>query len=96
MSYKSISRSTKTGLIADNLIYLGGILGPIVTIPQLIEIWLNKNASGVSVISWTAYLVGAIFWLFYGLVHKERPIIFTYGIWIIIDILIVIGAIIYG
>ena len=71
-------------------------MGPIVTIPQLIEIWLNKNASGVSVISWIAYLVGAMFWLFYGLVHREKPIIFTYGVWIVIDILIVIGTIIYS
>ncbi|KKR09139.1 MAG: MtN3 and saliva related transmembrane protein [Parcubacteria group bacterium GW2011_GWC1_39_29] len=96
MKHESILHPARTRQIADNLIYLGGILGPIVTIPQLIEIWLNKNASGVSVISWIAYLVGAMFWLFYGLVHREKPIIFTYGVWIVIDILIVIGTIIYS
>ncbi len=82
--------------LVDGLIYLGGVLGPLLTIPQLTEIWFSKNASGVSIVSWGAYFIGAIFWLFYGLVHKEKPIIFTYGIWAILDLFIVIGVVIYS
>ncbi len=81
--------------VTDTLIYFGGILGPIATIPQLLEIWLNKNASGVSLISWSAYLVGAMLWFFYGLVHRAKPIVFTYGVWVILEIFIIIGIILY-
>ena len=80
----------------DRAIYVVGIFGPIMTIPQLANIWIYKNAAGVSLISWTAYLITALFWLIYGIIHKEKPIILTYSIWILLDILIVAGILMYG
>ena len=80
----------------DKAIFAVGVVGPTMTIPQLMKIWVGKNASGVSAISWGAYLFVAIFWLIYGIMHKEKPIIFIYSIWIVVDIFIVIGTIMYG
>ena len=80
----------------DKVIYAVGIFGPVMTIPQIFTIWVEKNASGVSVVSWTAYLVAAFFWLAYGIMHKEKPIIMTYILWIILEAMVVIGALIYG
>jgi uncharacterized protein with PQ loop repeat len=80
----------------DKIIYLVGVLGPILTIPQLTEIWISKNASGVSLISWSWYVISALIWLSYGIVHKEKPIIVTNILWTIINIFIVIGIILYG
>ncbi len=82
--------------LIDNLIYIAGILSPIITIPQLTTIWIQKNAAGVSIISWTSYLLVAFFWLIYGVIHKYKPLIFTYAIWIVLDALIVIGTFLYG
>ena len=81
--------------LMDKAIYVVGIFGPIMTIPQIYKIWFQQNASGVSAISWSAYLLASVFWLMYGIMHKEKPIIFTYSIWILLDIFVVIGAIIY-
>jgi uncharacterized protein with PQ loop repeat len=80
----------------DKLIYAGGLLAPIVTIPQLYKIWIEKNAAGVSVISWSAFLIAAIFWITYGVAHKTKPIIFVYSILAIIEILIIIGTLLYA
>ena len=80
----------------DKAIYVVCIFGPIMTIPQLTKIWVYKNAQGISVISWFAYLITALFWLTYGIMHKEKPIIFTNSIWIILEIFIIIGTILYG
>lgn len=80
----------------DRCIYIVGVFGPIMTIPQLIKIWVEKNAVGVSIVSWSGYLIAAIFWLIYGVIHKEKPIIFTYSLWIVFDIFIVIGVFLYG
>ena len=80
----------------DRMIYVVGVFGPIMTIPQLSKIWIEQNAAGVSAISWTAYLIAAIFWLIYGIMHKETPIILTYSLWIILEVFIIIGIIIYG
>ena len=82
--------------LMDKIIYAVGIAGPLLTIPQLTKIWVDKNASGVSIVSWSAYLVIGVFWLTYGIMHKEKPIILTYSLWIIINAFIVVGIIIYG
>src|SRR3954471_731868 len=34
----------------------------LMTIPQVLTIWLRHEAAGVSVISWSAYLVSAALW----------------------------------
>ena len=79
----------------DKAIYAVGIFGPVMTLPQIKKIWLDHNASGVSAVSWVAYTITSSFWLTYGIMHKEKPIAITSGIWIILDILIVIGIVIY-
>ncbi|MBW2981380.1 hypothetical protein KY343_00740 [Candidatus Woesearchaeota archaeon] len=79
----------------DHIIYFIGIVGPLMTIPQIWKIWVGKNAAGVSIISWTAYFITAFFWLTYAVLHREKPLIFTYSIWIILEAMIVIGTILY-
>jgi len=82
--------------ILDVLVYVVGILGPIFTIPQILKIWLEKSAQGISSITWVAYLFGAIILLIYGIVHKEKPLIIMYVLWIIIYVILIVGIIIYG
>ena len=94
--YETYPHPDKFKRVLDKTIYIIGIIGPIMTIPQLIKIWVEKNASGVSAISWCAYLITAIFWLIYGIAHKEKPIIFTNILWIILEAIIIVGTIIYG
>lgn len=80
----------------DKLIYVVGVVGPLMALPQLIKIWAYKNAAGVSALSWTAFGIIASIWLIYGLAHRAWPIVLNYAIWIFFDILIVIGIILYG
>jgi MtN3 and saliva related transmembrane protein len=75
----------------DHIIYFVGFVGPIMTIPQLIKVWGQHSVEGLSAVSWSAYLITAIFWLVYGLIHKEWPIIVANIIWIMVNIPIVIG-----
>jgi uncharacterized protein with PQ loop repeat len=80
----------------DSLIYIAGIIGPLVSIPQLMDIWIDKNAGGISVFTWIGYCVLTFIWLVYGYVHHEKPIIITQYIWLFINIAVTIGAILYG
>lgn len=80
----------------DKIIYLGGVLVPLTLLPQVLKIWVNKNASGVSIVSWIAFLGGATFWLTYGILHREKPIIFMYITMLLLEILIIIGILLYG
>src|SRR3989338_4697237 len=85
----SLKGHSKRQIFADRLVYVGGLLGIVLTIPQITTIWINKNASGVSTISWCSYLLVSVFWMYYGIVHKERPIIITNIVWIFLDFLII-------
>ena len=80
----------------DKSIFVIGVAGPIMTLPQVFKIWVEKNAAGVSALSWGAFAVLAVFWVIYGFMHKEKPIIITYICWIVVEVLIVIGTILYG
>lgn len=80
----------------DKAIFVIGVIGPVMTIPQVNEIWINHNAAGVSILTWTTYIFTSIFWLAYGILHKEKPIIIAYILWIILNSLVVAGALMYG
>ncbi|MBT4350941.1 hypothetical protein HN865_04685 [Candidatus Woesearchaeota archaeon] len=82
--------------IIDKSIYITGLFGLVMTIPQILKIYVEQNASGISILSWIAYLFMSSSWIAYGIVHKEKPIVFTYAGWVIMKILIIIGVILYG
>lgn len=91
--HQNIHKKKKKTKSIDKIIYLAVIMGPIMTIPQIYSIWINKN-TGVSIITWISYLIITLIWLFYGITHKEKPIIIVQSLWIIIDLLIISGLII--
>lgn len=82
--------------LMDKLIYVVGIIGPIMTIPQILKIWVDKNAAGISIITWLTYAIISVFWLLYGIMHKEKPIIFASFLLFIFDAFVVVGALTYG
>lgn len=82
--------------IVDQVMYVGAFVGPVFTMPQLLTVWVDRQAAGVNIITWSAYAVAAAGWLYYGVLHKERPIIISNLLWMIMDLLIVIGALLYG
>lgn len=89
-----INRNKWAG-VADKLVYAAGIITPLMTLPQIFTIWSGKNAAGVSLASWSFYLAGALMWVFYGLVHKEKPIIFTNGAMVAANAFVVLGILLY-
>ena len=87
--------SNKLKRFMDKAVIAVGIISFLFTIPQVTKIWVGKDAAGVSLISWVTFTIAAVFWLIYGILHKEKPIIITYAGWIIIDFIIVLGILIY-
>ena len=63
------------------------------TVPQVLQVWLG-SASGVSLVSWAAYLVAACLWLIHGVREHDKSIYVACIGWIILDAAIVIGIIV--
>ena len=77
---------------------LGGmsIFTLVMSIPQILAIWVHRQAAGVSVVSWAAYLLSALLWFWYGLQQRDRNIYLPCLGWIALDIAVVAGALVYG
>lgn len=72
------------------------VIEPVMTLPQVLKIWIDKEAAGISSITWGFYIFAALIWLMYGIQIKDRPLIISSFLWIIMESLVVIGTLIYG
>jgi len=64
------------------------------TVPQAIETW-RGDASGVSLLAWSTYLVSACLWLVYGLRKHDKTIYLPCLGWIALDAAIVAGVLLH-
>lgn len=79
----------------DAVVYVVGIVGPIMIIPQIWLIYSTHDASGIAPLTWFAWAIADIPWVLYGVVHKELPISLTYLLWCIGNLAVAIGALLY-
>jgi uncharacterized protein with PQ loop repeat len=66
------------------------------TVPQVWTIWVDHRASGVSVWSWSAYLLSALLWFWHGLRRHDRNIYLPCVGWVLLDIAVIAGIIVRG
>jgi MtN3 and saliva related transmembrane protein len=72
------------------------IIEPIMTLPQIYEIWIERRTEGPSIASWLLYSFAAIVWLLYGLQLKDKPLIISSSLWIVMEATVVIGVLVYS
>ncbi len=75
---------------------VAGILQPLITLPQIIQIYSSQSATDVSLLTWTGYLIFGIIFLIYGIVYRLKPIWIGQIIWVTMQLITVTGIIIYG
>ncbi len=77
---------------------LGGmsIFTMFMTVPQVLTIWVGHQAAGVSVLSWSAYLLSAILWFWFGIQKHDKNIYLACVGWIVLDSAVIVGAVAYG
>ena len=80
----------------DRVLYAFSIITILMTIPQVLSVWMNRSAEGVSLITWGTYLVSACVWLVHGLKQRDPTIYRACIAWILLDAAIVVGALVYG
>lgn len=80
----------------EKLVYVAAFIGPLTIIPQVAEIWfVDKNAKGVSLVTWLSFSVLSAIWLCYGIRRRDRPLIISNGLWLVGEMIVVAGAIHY-
>ena len=80
----------------DALVYFVAITGMVMTLDQVRLIWIDHNASGVSLLTWGFYTAASCVWCGYGKAHKDNVIFFTSMGWIFINGAVALGVMMYG
>ena len=68
----------------------------LMTIPQVLTIWVGRQAAGVSMLSWSAYLASAVLWFWFGIQRRDPNIYLPCVGWMALDGAVLVGAIVYG
>lgn len=79
----------------DRAMLVGGVSIQFATLFQALEIFSNKSAASVSIISWSFYALFSVIALMYATVHKLRPMIVTNSLGVIVNSLVLLGCILY-
>ncbi len=82
--------------LIDKLIYVAAILQPLMTLPQIIQIYSSHNVVGISLATWSGYAILGLLFLAYGIKHRLVPIIVTQVLWFTLQTGVVIGILRYG
>ena len=81
--------------IIDRTTLVAGIVGPLILIPQIMKIFVTREASGISIFSWTLLAILGIPFIVYGFVHKEKVLVVTYLLFFVMNTLVIVGAFLY-
>ena len=95
LTIPSDAKITRLIKVVDFLVMVTGIIGPLIALPQAYKIWAYQDAGGVSAFSWAGYAALSALAALYGILHKQKPIYIPELCWIVVDIVIVAGALKY-
>jgi len=95
---KKVLSVKKTGdyKLVDRVTYICAIIEPLLSVPQAYAIWSQRNATGVSITSFTGYWLFSFIWLWYGIEHKDNIIIMYEIMYIILGAVVIVGAVLFG
>ena len=77
------------------IMYGLALLGPIMTLPQVIAIWQTKDVGGFSLLTWGTYLFLSVAWLLYGMYHQEKPLIVSNVLYLMTNTGIIAGILLF-
>ena len=90
------SDAAQSKTVMSRLLGTMSVFTMLMTVPQVLTIWVGHQAAGVSVVSWSAYLLSAILWFWYGLQKRDKNIYLPCVGWVGLDTAVIIGAVIYA
>lgn len=82
--------------LVDSLVYGVGLFAPLLTAQQSYKIHSEQTADGVSLFTFAGFVFVNIIWLWYGLLHKEKPIVLMYALLLIFNTSVVVGILLYS
>ena len=92
--YKNLNKKQQKTII-DRLMGVAAVVHPLTAVPQIYSIYSTHNVSGISLWTWLGFMILGLIFLSYGILHNIKPLIVTQVLWFIVDLLVVIGVMMY-
>jgi uncharacterized protein with PQ loop repeat len=67
----------------------------VMTVPQIWAVWILRDVSGVSLLSWGTYLIAACLWFIHGVQKRDKTIYVACVGWVLLDAAVVLGVLLY-
>ena len=80
----------------ERILRLLSVATMLMTVPQVLTIWVGGDVDGVSLISWSSYLFSACLWFVYGIRKHDKTIYLACIGWILLDAAVVGGIVVHG
>jgi uncharacterized protein with PQ loop repeat len=80
----------------DYLIYVAAFGSPVALLPQVVNIFITRDVSSLSLATWTTLGFFNILWIIYGLAHRDIPIYLTNILIALLNFAIVLGILLYS
>lgn len=80
----------------DKIMMGVALIGPLATLPQVYQVFMTQDTKGLSLVTWTVWVLLSCVWLVYGLLHKEMPIVLSNLIYIILQGAVVVAILMYN
>jgi len=81
--------------VIDTIAMINCILMPLTTVPQIYKIYIFKEVAGISLAMWIMYSISCSIMLMYAITHKLKQLIVLNLLWLIAQLVIIFGVLIY-
>lgn len=82
--------------LLDKVMLFAALAGPAAMLPQVYQVYASQDAKGLSLFTWLVWTVLAVIWTLYGIVHKEIPILIANAIYVVLQLAVVLGILLYS
>jgi len=79
----------------DRVMSVAAVAHPLMAVPQVVQIYTTHEVAGLSIFMWVAWLALGMVFLLYGLAHLLKPYILMQVLWVVIDVLVITGILLY-
>lgn len=93
--FRKYLNKKKDAALVDRLMSAAAVIHPLTAVPQVYTIYSTHDVAGVSIWTWLGFMALGLIFLAYGILHKIKPFILTQTLWFIVDLLVVVGVVLY-
>ncbi len=76
----------------DRVMIVVGLIAPISLIPQVLKVWFDGGANGISLLTWSLLTGVSFMWALYGFLRKSKALFISNVFMVILNLMVIYGV----